>query len=57
VDSLAHRSARDVLDHGCVSKPAVHRVWLPSPRIVSRVDAAWGLAGDILCWEPVTRGF
>jgi hypothetical protein len=57
VGGLAHRSACDVRDHGSVSKPAVHRVWLPPPRIVSRMDAAWGLAGSILCWEPVTGSF
>ena len=54
---LAHCGARDVRDRWCVSEPTVHRVWLSSPRTVSRVDATWALVGDILCWEPVTGCF
>ncbi len=57
VGGMAHRSARYVRDCGGVNKPAVHRVWLPPPRVVSRVDSTWGLAGSSLCWEPDTGDF
>jgi hypothetical protein len=57
VGCLAHRSTCHVRDYGSASKPAVHRIWFPPPRIVSCVGGAWGLAGSSLCWEPVTSRF
>jgi hypothetical protein len=57
VGGLAHRGACYVRDYGSVSKSAVPRMWLPPPRIVSRVGGAWGLVESCLCWEPVMGGF
>jgi hypothetical protein len=57
VGRLALRGARHVRDYGSASEPAVHRVWLSPPRIVSCVDGAWGLVGSSLRWDPVTGRF
>jgi hypothetical protein len=55
--SLAHRSTGHVRDCRSVGKPAVHRIWLPPPRVVSRVDSAWGLVESSLCLGSDTGDF